>query len=90
MILYEWALRKSPFSVPVMVYRSATLLKKLQAPTAQWSILTLDRLRLHGLSGATDEFTLAAVVRNLRRLAKPTLPAAPEYGRGAPSVAKMA
>ena len=33
-------------------------------------ILKLDRLRLRGLSGATDEFTLAAAVQNLRRLAK--------------------
>ena len=33
-------------------------------------ILKLDRLRLQGLSGASDEFTLAAAVQNLRRLAK--------------------
>ncbi len=30
-------------------------------------ILKLDRLRFRGLSGATDEFTLAAAVQNLRR-----------------------
>jgi len=35
-------------------------------------ILKLDRLRLRGMSGATDEFTLAAAVQNLRRLAKLT------------------
>jgi hypothetical protein len=34
------------------------------------SILNLGRLRLHGLSGARDEFTLAAAVQNLRRMAK--------------------
>ena len=34
------------------------------------SILKLDRLRLHGLTGANDEFTLAAAVQNLRRMAK--------------------
>ena len=34
------------------------------------SILRLDRLRLRGLSGSTDEFTLAAVAQNLWRLAK--------------------
>lgn len=34
------------------------------------TILKLDRLRLRGLSGANDEFTLAATVQNLRRLAK--------------------
>jgi len=32
-------------------------------------ILKLDRLRLRGLTGARDEFTLAAVAQNLRRLA---------------------
>ena len=32
-------------------------------------ILRLDRLRLRGLSGAFDEFTLAAAAQNLRRLA---------------------
>ncbi len=34
------------------------------------SILKLDRLRLHGLTGAADEFTLAAIAQNLRRMAK--------------------
>lgn len=33
-------------------------------------ILKIDRLRLRGLTGASDEFTLAAAVQNLRRLAK--------------------
>ncbi|MGA4815836.1 transposase [Pseudomonas aeruginosa] len=33
-------------------------------------IMKLDRLRLRGLTGATDEFTLAATVQNLRRMAK--------------------
>lgn len=33
-------------------------------------ILKLDRLRLRGLSGAHDEFLLAATAQNLRRLAK--------------------
>lgn len=37
-------------------------------------ILKLGRLRLRGLSGASDEFTLAATVQNLRRLAKMTSP----------------
>ncbi|GAB3473227.1 hypothetical protein GCM10027398_26800 [Azotobacter salinestris] len=32
--------------------------------------LKVDRLRLRGLTGAIDEFTLAAAVQNLRRLAK--------------------
>jgi hypothetical protein len=33
-------------------------------------ILKLDRLRLRGLSGAKDEFLLAATAQNLRRMAK--------------------
>lgn len=33
-------------------------------------ILKIDRLRLRGLTGATDECTLAAAVQNLRRMAK--------------------
>ena len=45
-------------------------------------ILKLDRLRLRGLSGATDEFTLAAAVQNLRRLAclVPQVPPPPGIG----------
>lgn len=34
------------------------------------SILKLDRLRLRGLTGATDEFTLAGIAQNLRRMSK--------------------
>lgn len=48
-------------------------------------ILGLDRLRLRGLSGATDEFTLAAVAQNLRRLAKLTAQAPPIRGIGVPA-----
>jgi hypothetical protein len=33
-------------------------------------ILKLDRLRLRGLSGANDEFLLAATAQHLRRMAK--------------------
>jgi hypothetical protein len=36
--------------------------------------LGLTRLRLRGLSGASDEFLLAATVQNLRRLAKTIWP----------------
>lgn len=32
-------------------------------------ILRFDRLRMRGLSGANDEFLLAATVQNLRKLA---------------------
>jgi hypothetical protein len=38
-------------------------------------ILKLDRLRLRGLSGAQDEFLLAATAQNLRRMAKRLMPA---------------
>lgn len=37
-------------------------------------ILKLDRLRLRGLSGAKDEFLMAATVQNLRRMAKWLVP----------------
>ncbi|MDT4852805.1 2-succinylbenzoate--CoA ligase [compost metagenome] len=43
-------------------------------------ILRLDRLRLRGLTGATDEFTLAATVQNLRRMAKLLLHGPPITG----------
>ena len=46
-------------------------------------ILKLDRLRLRGLSGATDEFTLAAAVQNLRRQAKLVAQGPPIPGIGA-------
>jgi hypothetical protein len=48
-------------------------------------ILKLDRLRLRGLSGATDEFTLAAAVQNLRRMAKLVGQGPPMQGIGAPA-----
>jgi len=41
-------------------------------------ILKLDRLRLRGLSGARDEFLLAATAQNLRRMAKWLAPVAIE------------
>lgn len=42
-------------------------------------ILRLDRLRLRGLCGASDEFTLAATVQNLRRMAKLMTPGPPHH-----------
>jgi hypothetical protein len=41
-------------------------------------ILKLDRLRLRGPNGARDEFLLAAIAQNLRRMAKWLCPVAPE------------
>ncbi len=49
------------------------------------TILRLDRLRLRGLSGASDEFTLAAAVQNLRRLAMMGPNGPPAQGIGAPA-----
>jgi transposase len=46
-------------------------------------ILKLDRLRLRGPSGAHDEFLLAAIVQNLRRMAKRLCPSAPRPAFGA-------
>jgi hypothetical protein len=51
--------------------RSRKQRKKVEMQFAHLKrILRLDRLRLRGLSGAFDEFTLAAAAQNLRRLAK--------------------
>lgn len=47
-------------------------------------ILRLDRLRLRGLSGASDEFTLAATAQNLRRLARFITQPLPGRGIGVP------
>jgi transposase len=49
------------------------------------SILKLDRLRLRGLTGATDEFTLAGIAQNLRRMAKLLSHGPPSDGIGAPT-----
>jgi transposase len=46
-------------------------------------ILKLDRLRLRGPSGAHDEFLLAAIAQNLRRMAKRLCPSAPRPAFGA-------
>ena len=47
-------------------------------------IMKLDRLRLRGLTGAHDEFLLAAAAQNLRRMAKWLAPTA-EKGEMAPA-----
>lgn len=47
-------------------------------------ILKLDRLRLRGLSGARDEFLLAATAQNLRRMAK-RLIGGPQQGQLMPA-----
>lgn len=52
-------------------------------------ILRLDQLRLRGLTGASDEFTLAATVQNLRRLAKLASPSQLLGGIDAPTECKI-
>lgn len=47
-------------------------------------ILRLHRLRLRGLSGARDEFTLVVAVQNLRRLAMLVPQGPPPQGTGTP------
>ena len=47
-------------------------------------IMKLDRLRLRGLSGAGDEFLMAATVQNLKRLAQQRYKP-PDYSIGAPA-----
>ena len=48
-------------------------------------ILKLDRLRLRGLTGARDEFVLAATAQNLRRMAKLLAQPPPIRRIGAPA-----
>ena len=52
--------------------------KKVQMLFAHFKrILKMDRLRLRGITGARDEFLLAAIAQNLRRMAKRLCPTAP-------------
>lgn len=52
-------------------YESAIDRKKIERLFAEAKkTLALDRLRLRGLTGARDEFLLAAIAQNLKRLAK--------------------
>ncbi|MDQ0039499.1 hypothetical protein J2W33_000379 [Variovorax boronicumulans] len=43
-------------------------------------IMRLDRLRLRGLSGAQDEFLMAATAQNLKRMAKWWMPSEADTG----------
>jgi transposase len=45
-------------------------------------IMKMDRLRLRGISGARDEFLLAAIAQNLRRMAKRLYPTLPDAALG--------
>lgn len=47
-------------------------------------ILKLDRLRLRGMTGANDEFLLAATAQNLRRMARWSSTGPPDHGIVAP------
>ena len=48
-------------------------------------ILRLRRLRLRGLTGARDEFLMAATAQNLRRMAMWLLPKEQEIGNPVPA-----
>ena len=48
-------------------------------------ILRLDRLRLRGMSGAHDEFLMAATAQNLRRMAKRLMPEMQQGVEGLPA-----
>lgn len=64
---------------------SRRLRKKVEVLFAHMKrILKVDRLRLRGMSGATDEFTLTAIAQNLRRMAKLLPQGPPLHGIGAP------
>lgn len=66
--------------------RSRRLRKKVEMLFAHLKrILKLTRLRLRGLSGASDEFTLAATAQNLRRMALLLPQGPPPHGRDAPA-----
>jgi hypothetical protein len=63
--------------------RSTRERKKIEHRFAETKVtLGLTRLRLRGLTGADDEFLLAAIVQNLKRLAKALRPA-PQSTAGA-------
>jgi IS5 family transposase len=60
-----------PWRAPKAFRKSACERKKVEMLFAHLKRhMGLERLRLRGLSGASDEFLLAATVQNLRRLAK--------------------
>ena len=70
----------------VQYQRSRYQRKKVEVLFAHLKrILKLDRLPLRGLSGARDEFTLAAAVQNLRRLAWLLPQGPPVQGIGVPA-----
>ena len=57
---------------------SAVERKKIETLFGEFKhVLGLTRLRLRGLTGARDEFLLAATVQNLKRLIKHAGPAPP-------------
>ena len=66
--------------------RSMCERKKIEMQFAHLKrIPKLGRLRRGGLGGAKDEFSLAAAVKNLRRLAKLVPQGLPVQGQGAPA-----
>ena len=73
-------------STTAQYQRSRNERKKVEVLFAHLKrILKIDRLRLRGLSGASDEFTFAAAVQDLRRMAKMSSHGPPSQGIGAPA-----
>jgi hypothetical protein len=74
--IYEDSRNVARALAPTRAYRrSRRERKKIEMLFAHLKrILKLDRLRLRGLSGAQDEFLLAATAQNLRRMAKWLMP----------------
>lgn len=72
-----WPTSMARSDVYVTSRRERKTVKMLFADLKQ--ILKLDRLRLRGPRGARDEFHLAAIAQNRRKLAEPVPLAAPAH-----------
>lgn len=58
---------RTPAHRTAEVESTKTMIERVEE---QFDIIKPDGLRLRGMTGAYDEFTLAAAVQNLRRLTK--------------------
>jgi hypothetical protein len=73
-------------AMPPQYLRSRCERKKVEMSFARLKrILRLDRLRLRGLLGARDEFLMAAIAQNLRRMAKRLMPTGQDEAKGLPA-----
>lgn len=70
-------------ATPPPYLRSRCERKKVEMLFARFKrILWLDRLRLRGPHGVHDEFLVAAIAQNLRRMAKRLMPTMQEEAKG--------